>query len=84
LNSIISSQAIYAIWLAWNAQKMLQITHMYYYIHNTNNVHSKYSLKNSKKNYHEIATSQIQCHHIFSSLHLGFETTSSKIQGFFP
>jgi hypothetical protein len=29
-------------------------------------------------NYHEIATSQIQFHHIFNSLHLGFETTSSQ------
>ncbi len=34
--------------------------------------------KYPKTNYHEIATSQIQFHRIFNSLHLGFETTSSK------
>jgi hypothetical protein len=41
-----SGQAICAIWMAWNAQKMLQITHIYSYIYNTRNVHNINILKN--------------------------------------
>jgi hypothetical protein len=62
--------------ISMKCTKKLQITHIYYYIHNTKNGHSKYSKKISKDNYHEIATSQIQFHCIFNNLHLGFETSS--------